>query len=114
MWYRHFTDFLTPVYDFHHLIGFFFMFVWLVPGGFFITLSVSDMSLPGIDSFASSSSTGKQNHDMLDGTKKNRKSVFSRIMSCLRSQRANNTPMPMVNQDAASVHDHYASFNKVL
>ncbi len=46
-WYRFFTDPWTPHFDFYQLFGFFFTCVWLVPGALFITLNLSDNSLPG-------------------------------------------------------------------
>jgi hypothetical protein len=48
LWYWHFTDYHTPHYDFYQLLGFFFSCVWLLPTGFFITLSMDNLSLPGV------------------------------------------------------------------
>ena len=47
MWYYYFVDPYTPMYTYGHLLGFFFLCVWSVPFGFFITVTVDNMALPG-------------------------------------------------------------------
>jgi hypothetical protein len=78
LWYQHFVDYHTPDYDFYQLLGFFFSLVWLTPGGFFITLSMNDLSLPGgigrIDEDG--------NEDIAKGKKK--KNIFSTIVEFFR------------------------------
>eukprot|EP01060_Flectonema_neradi_P022942 TRINITY_DN3115_c0_g1_i5.p1 TRINITY_DN3115_c0_g1~~TRINITY_DN3115_c0_g1_i5.p1 ORF type:complete len:211 (+),score=27.66 TRINITY_DN3115_c0_g1_i5:47-679(+) len=50
LWYNYFTDYDTPSYSVFQITGFFALFVWPVPFGFFITLSLSDQGLPGLGS----------------------------------------------------------------
>ena len=50
LWYNYFTDYETPSYSVPQITGFFALFVWPVPFGFFITLSVADQGLPGLGS----------------------------------------------------------------
>eukprot|EP01064_Diplonema_japonicum_P035683 TRINITY_DN7812_c1_g2_i1.p1 TRINITY_DN7812_c1_g2~~TRINITY_DN7812_c1_g2_i1.p1 ORF type:complete len:206 (+),score=42.26 TRINITY_DN7812_c1_g2_i1:41-658(+) len=49
-WYLYFIDDFTPGYSVSMIIGFFGTMVWPVPFGFFVTLSLSDQSLPGLGS----------------------------------------------------------------
>eukprot|EP01080_Neovahlkampfia_damariscottae_P007526 gene7526-11850_t len=48
-WYQHFIDYHTPDYDFYQLLG-----------GFFITLSMNDLQLPGVGTIDESGSDRKR------------------------------------------------------
>eukprot|EP01027_Heterolobosea_sp_BB2_P011221 GEZU01016352.1.p1 GENE.GEZU01016352.1~~GEZU01016352.1.p1 ORF type:complete len:223 (+),score=53.69 GEZU01016352.1:345-1013(+) len=58
VWYMYFTDPFTPTFSLHKLLGFFFLCVWLVPLGFFVTLSVNEYSLPGTGNLGTASAPG--------------------------------------------------------
>ncbi|KAJ9473570.1 Protein SVP26 [Diplonema papillatum] len=47
-WYLYFVDSTTPSYSITQVIGFFGTLVWVVPFGFFVTLSLSEDALPGL------------------------------------------------------------------
>ena len=53
VWYHYFIDSYSPAYEYGHLLGFFFLCVWMVPFGFFITVTVDNMALPGSGSIDS-------------------------------------------------------------
>eukprot|EP00667_Euglena_gracilis_P021493 EG_transcript_23559 len=53
VWYFYFINPYTPAYTYGHLLGFFFLCIWLVPFGFFITATVDNMALPGAGSIDS-------------------------------------------------------------
>eukprot|EP00669_Euglena_mutabilis_P006732 TRINITY_DN2236_c0_g1_i1.p2 TRINITY_DN2236_c0_g1~~TRINITY_DN2236_c0_g1_i1.p2 ORF type:complete len:217 (+),score=92.80 TRINITY_DN2236_c0_g1_i1:76-726(+) len=55
VWYHHFMDPYGPLYTYGHLLGFFFLCIWMVPFGLFITVTVDNMALPGAGSIDSAS-----------------------------------------------------------
>eukprot|EP01102_Stenamoeba_stenopodia_P003034 TRINITY_DN12963_c0_g1_i1.p1 TRINITY_DN12963_c0_g1~~TRINITY_DN12963_c0_g1_i1.p1 ORF type:complete len:210 (-),score=21.47 TRINITY_DN12963_c0_g1_i1:26-655(-) len=48
LWFRYFTN---NYYPFSEILGFFLLCVWLVPFGFFISLSANENALPGYPGF---------------------------------------------------------------
>lgn len=55
VWYFHFVNPNTPTFNMFKIFGFFFTCVWMVPLGFFVTLSVNDLVLPGSGELSSRS-----------------------------------------------------------
>jgi len=62
VWFQYFLDNISDAF---HIVGFFLVFVWLVPCGLFVSLSISENTLPGLggggarfNSSSSSSSSG--------------------------------------------------------
>ena len=55
-----FSYFLENGADIMHVVGFFVVMVWLVPGGLFVSLSINDNVLPGVTGSAKAAATGEK------------------------------------------------------
>ncbi|KAL0476263.1 transmembrane adaptor Erv26 [Acrasis kona] len=107
LWYYHFTDYRTPYYDLSQLLGFFFSCVWLAPTALFVTLSIGDMSLPGVGGLPASA-----NNDILTPKSRehhHKQNVFTWIMDTIKNLTGkkqteqqhynNNLPPNFINQN---------------
>ena len=55
-----FSYFLENGADIMHVVGFFVVMVWLVPGGLFVSLSINDNVLPGVTGSAKAAAAGEK------------------------------------------------------
>jgi hypothetical protein len=114
-WYYHFTSYRTPAYDFYQLLGFFFCCVWIAPMALFITLSIGDMSLPGIGNMPGSHNTDILRSGSTSRQHQKKQNIFAWIMGVLSNITGKKQPQqPPVSNEHPNVQmgsnfrgDHY-------